>query len=325
MRVRFAAAALGLALISSPELLGAQSGDRLNPMIPLHEKGSPVFGIAHPGIGGRGGGGRRGGGANAAVAAAATGAATTQQAAPAPSLPDIAKQTVAYRQADYLFTSTGGDAFLNYVKEITAAGGSVRTHPFGAKIPPWPNNANAVTAMHRQLNSGHVAVMMQYVESAQEVQEVIKSMRFASAGGTRPDSGYDAAAAFWGLTPQQYKQKADVWPLNPNGELLVTVIIESRVGLDKVREIAAEPGVSVIWVGFGTLGQVFSGDPEGREAAAQKVLAACKEFRKPCGFPTNNAAEVEQRFKEGWSVFLFQRWGDAAFGGIEAGRKLGGR
>ena len=61
-----------------------------------------------------------------------------------------------------------------------------------------------------------------------------------------------------------------MWPLNTRGELLLSVIIESVEGIEKAREIAAEPGVGQIFVGFGTLGGVFRGDPAGREAAAQQ-------------------------------------------------------
>jgi 4-hydroxy-2-oxoheptanedioate aldolase len=166
---------------------------------------------------------------------------------------------------------------------------------------------------------------MEAVESAQEVRDVIKAMRLTSAGGTRPAIGLEKAAAYWGLSVDEYKQKADIWPLNKNGELLVTVIIESRVGLEKAREIVAEPGVAQVFAGYGTLGGVFKGDPEGRENAARTILAACKEFRVPCGFPVNNPAEMERRIKEGWSVFIMQRRDENAFAAIETGRALGSR
>ena len=298
--------------------IGAQTRDRLNPIIALQEKGLPIFGIAHPAIVPRGAGRGRG--------AAPDPAAPPAPAPPPIVLSDVAKETVGYTRADYLFTSGTSDTFLRYIEEIKKAGGSMRTHPFSAKIGIWhsnPENVNA--AIVRQLNAGHSNVSMEAVESAQEVRDVIKAMRFVSAGGTRPETGLENAAAYWGLTVDQYKQKADVWPINKNGELLISVIIESREGIAKAREIAAEPGVGQIFAGYGTLGGVFRGDPEGREAAAMTILAACKEFKIPCGFPTNNPAEIEQRTKEGWTVFIMQRRDEAAFAAIETGRKLAGR
>ncbi len=302
----------------------AQASGRMNPIIALQEKGLPIFGISHPAIVARPMGGRGRGGPPGATTVA-------PDAPPAPAPPpivlaDVAKETVDYKGADYLFTSGTSETFLRYMEEITKAGGSMRTHPFSAKIGIWHvNPTNSANSIIRQLNAGHVAVSAEAVESADEVREVIKAMRFASAGGTRPDTGLANAAAYWGLTVDQYKKKADVWPLNKNGELLVTVIIESKEGLARAREIAAVKGVGQIFAGYGTLGGVFRDDPAGREAAAAQILAACKEFKIPCGFPTNNAAEMQQRMKEGWTVHIMQRRNDDGFAAVETGRTLGGR
>lgn len=318
MRLLLVLALLVVTGLTAPMPVGAQATGRMNPIIALQEKGLPVFGIAHPAIVPRGAGRGRG--------AAADPAAPPPPPPPAIVLSDVAKETVAYSRADYLFTSGASDTFLRYIEEIKKAGGSMRTHPFAAKIGIWhsnPENVNA--AIVRQLNAGHSSVSMEAVESAQEVRDVIKAMRFVSAGGTRPEVGLENAAAYWGLTVDEYKQKADVWPINKNGELIISVIIESREGLAKVREIAAEPGVGQIFAGYGTLGGVFRGDPAGREAAAAQILAACREFKIPCGFPANNPAEIEQRTKEGWSVFIMQRRDEAGFAAVETGRKLGGR
>jgi 2-keto-3-deoxy-L-rhamnonate aldolase RhmA len=304
--------------LAAPVAFSSQAADRRNPIIALHEKGLPAFGILHPAIvAGRGRGRGRG---------AADPSAPPPPPPPAIVLSDVAKETVGYTRADYLYTSGTSDTFLSYLEEISKAGGSMRTHPFTAKIGIWHEDPTGVTArIVRQLNAGHSNVSMEEVESAQEVRDVIQAMRFVSAGGTRPETGLEHAAAYWGLSVDQYKRKADVWPINKDGELLISVIVESREGLAKVREIAAEPGVGEIFAGYGTLGGVFRDDPAGREAAAAQILAACKEFNVPCGFPTNNPAEMEQRMKEGWTVFIMQRRDDAGFAAIETGRKMSGR
>ena len=318
MRLLSVLALLLMTALTASIPVGAQATGRMNPIIALQEKGLPVFGIAHPPIVPRGAGRARG--------AAADPAAPPPPPPPAIVLSDVAKETVAYNRADYLFTSGTSDTFLRYIEEIKKAGGSMRTHPFAAKIGIWHSNPeNVNNAIIRQLNAGHSSVSMEAVESAQEVRDVIKAMRFVSAGGTRPETGLENAAAYWGLTVHEYKKKADVWPLNKNGELIISVIIESREGLAKVREIAAEPGVGQIFAGYGTLGGVFRDDPAGREAAAAQILAACKEFKVPCGFPTNNPSEMEQRTREGWTVFIMQRRDEAGFAAVETGRKLGGR
>ena len=88
---RLTAAALGLSSLLSSITGTAQSPQRLNPMIALHEKGLPVFGITHPAIAPG-----RGRGPNAASIAEAP-------PPPMPSLMDAARETVAYPHADFAY------------------------------------------------------------------------------------------------------------------------------------------------------------------------------------------------------------------------------
>jgi 4-hydroxy-2-oxoheptanedioate aldolase len=135
------------------------------------------------------------------------------------------------------------------------------------------------------------------------------------------------------MSEKEYKEKADLWPLNPKGELINWTIVESKEGLKHVREIAAVKGIGVLWPGAGTLGGVFSTvdsatgrrvrDDVAWEAAIQQVLAACKEFNVPCGFPANTAEIMDMRAKQGFTVFV-SNWGDAGFATVDAGRKLRG-
>jgi 4-hydroxy-2-oxoheptanedioate aldolase len=156
-------------------------------------------------------------------------------------------------------------------------------------------------------------------------------MRFKSKGGTRSED-VGGAPAFWGMSDKEYKEKADLWPLNPSGELVNWTIIESQAGLAKVREIAAVKGIGVLWPGAGTLRGLFSTtdaagqrklDEAAWEAAIQQVLSACKEFQLACGFPAN-AADIQLRMSQGFTVFVMN-WGDAGFKTVEAGRKIAGR
>src|SRR5205085_4626565 len=95
------------------------------------------------------------------------------------------------------------------------------------------------------------------VESADEVRAGLAAMRFKSKGGTRPDE-VGAAPSYWGMNDQAYRQKADLWPLNADGELINWTIVESKEGLAHVREIAAVKGIGVLWPGAGTLRGVFT-------------------------------------------------------------------
>jgi 2-keto-3-deoxy-L-rhamnonate aldolase RhmA len=156
-------------------------------------------------------------------------------------------------------------------------------------------------------------------------------MRFKSRGGTRSDA-VGSAPAYWGMSEKEYKEKADVWPLNPKGELVNFTIVETKAGLARVREIAAVKGIGVLFPGAGTLRGVFTTtdangqrtfDEKGWEAAIQQVLAACKEFKVPCGYPAT-ATDIEARMQQGFSVFIIN-WGEQGFKAVDIGRKAAGR
>jgi 2-keto-3-deoxy-L-rhamnonate aldolase RhmA len=308
-----------------------QAQRHLNPVIDLLADHRPVLGIYAP----RSGGGRGGrGGAPPADA-------------PAPKTPaELAREALSYKNADFLFDgSMEGDfdrafpVFAQFVEGLTAAGGIVDktraprlTHALIIKTHKIADDPKlAAERIGRQLDLGVSGIMFPEVESADEVKAGLAAMRFASKGGTRPD-GVGNAPAVWGMSEKQYRDRADLWPLNPKGELINWTIVESKEGLKHVREIAAVKGIGVLWPGAGTLSGVFSStDPvTGRrvrddaawEAAIQQVLAACKEFNVPCGFPANTPDVMEMRAKQGFTVFV-SGWGENGFATIDAGHKLG--
>jgi 4-hydroxy-2-oxoheptanedioate aldolase len=340
---------MAIALVSGIAFVQAQSArkPRLNPMIELLEQKKPVFGLYAPSNrrpGGRGGPGARGG-ATPAPAEAAAAKPADAPAAPQKTPLELAREAVAFKQADFIFDGSmeggvdrGLPAYTEFVKGMQEAGALRKTpflrltHPLVVKMQEIGSETDkTVDAISKQLNAGVSGIMFVKAESADEVKRGIAAMRFRSKGGTRPDN-VGAAPAYWGMSEAEYKQRADVWPLNPNGELVNWTIIESKAGLAHVREIAAVPGVGVLWPGAGTLRGVFSTtDANGQrqtdtaawENAIQSVLSACKEFKIACGYPAS-PDDIEMRMKQGFSVFVMN-WGDAGFKAIEIGRRVGNR
>ena len=329
MRSRSLVTAVILALALQHVGGQAQTRQRLNPMIDLLDQHTPVFGVywpANPTGRGRAG-------------------APPPAAVPAKSPIEFAHEALAYRNADFLFSGSmeGGvdraiGGVTDFVKATADAGALMKTpfprfpHPLMVKTPKIaPDTARAVQNISRELNLGVSGIMFVETESAEEVRAGIAAMRFTSRGGTRSED-VAMAPAYWGMTEPQYKQKADLWPLNPDGELVNWTIVESKEGLAHVREIAAVKGIGVLWPGAGTLRGVFSTtnaagervvDTAGWENAIQQVLAACKEFHVPCGFPAT-PSDIEMRMKQGFSVFVMN-WGDAGFKAVDLGRAASGR
>lgn len=303
--------------------LSAQSRQHLNPMVDLLKAGKPVFGLATPSA-------RAGRGGDAIV--------RTPQ--------ELAKETLAHPEADYFFNGgmergvdAGIDAFTQFADAIVAAGG-VTTSPshglraaMNVKTPKISTDpAKAIENISRQLNAGVTSISFVHVDTANELEQGIAAMRFTSRGGTRPEN-VGNAPKYWGVTEKEYRERADVWPLNPNGELVAWAIIETKEGLANVREIAQVKGLGVLIPGAGTLRGVFSTrdasgavtrDEQAWEAAIQQVLAACREFKVACGYPAGEA-DIEMRMKQGFSVFIIQQFNDSGFNAVKIGRNAAGR
>jgi 2-keto-3-deoxy-L-rhamnonate aldolase RhmA len=317
-----------LAILSLSSLASAQDAPHLNPVVDLLAKTQPVFGLYAPAN-------RRPG----------RGGAIPADAPPPKSPAQLALDALANQSADYIFDGTmegnferGYGPFVEFMKGM-ADGGTLKASPARRLHQPMfvkmheisPDPALAANNIARQLNLGVAGIVFVGVESPAEVRAGIAAMRFGSAGGTRPDD-VGTAAKLWGMTDAEYRSRADVWPLNPKGELVNFTIVESRAGLERIREIAAVPGIGVLFPGAGTLRGVFTStdaggqrvfDQAGWEGAIQKVLAACKEFNVACGYPANEN-DIEMRMRQGFNVFVIG-WGDAGFRAVDIGRKVARR
>ena len=327
MRIPIVFAATAVTLLVQPAR-AQRKAERLNPIISLLEAKQPVFGLYAP--------------ANRRVRPGETAPAA---AAPTKTPAELALEALGNKTGDYVFDGSmegNFDAafptFAEFMKGLES-GGTVQKspfirlhHPVMVKTPEIaPDVGKASDRIGRQLNLGVSGIVFVTVESADEVKAGLAAMRFKSKGGTRSDD-VGNAPAIWGMSEKEYRERADVWPLNPNGELVNFTIVESKAGLAKVREIAAVKGIGVLFPGAGTLRGVFSTadangqrvlDEKGWEGAIQQVLAACKEFNVPCGYPAN-ANDIEMRMKQGFSVFVIG-WGEQGFKAVDIGRKIAGR
>jgi 4-hydroxy-2-oxoheptanedioate aldolase len=102
--------------------------------------------------------------------------------------------------------------------------------------------------------------------------------------GVRGWGSHKFAAWVWGIGEEEYLSRADVWPLNPKGELILGVKIEDPQALKNAEQTLQVPGLAFAEHGPRDFG--FSlGFPEGRadppvpkgvEEAGDIVLNICK-------------------------------------------------
>ncbi|HEY8597973.1 MAG TPA: aldolase/citrate lyase family protein [Thermomicrobiales bacterium] len=122
--------------------------------------------------------------------------------------------------------------------------------------------------------------------------------------GTRGRGSEPTAAPVWGLSGADYLGRCDPWPLNPQGELLLGVKLESPEGVANCEAILAVPGLGFAELGPGDLSLSLGYTtmprdpfpPEMAEARA-RIFAACRRNNIPfldSGTPENIAAKLDE-------------------------------
>ncbi len=179
-----------------------------------------------------------------------------------------------------------------------------------ARFPPEADQSQWV--VKQALDIGLMGIIFNGTDRRDQALVAVRSMRYPQLKGSpfiEPAGlrgvGPANATWIWGLSADEYDRRADLWPLNPDGDLLAMVMIESVEGLQNVNEIAAVPGVGALFVGAGSdlsrsMG-VRPGAPE-VEAGFAQVLKACKAQKIGCAITATTGRDVARRVTEGWNI-----------------------
>jgi 4-hydroxy-2-oxoheptanedioate aldolase len=173
-------------------------------------------------------------------------------------------------------------------------------------------------AVKQVLEIGAMGIVFPRVESKAQAELAVRTHRFKpqrAANYPNPPGlrhvTPSKAARFWGLNIDDYIQRADVWPLNPDGELFTMIMIESAEGLEHLNEILDVPGIGAIFIGPNDLsmslgvGRFSPKHPRETEAAIQTILAGCKAKHVICGMQVDGGeAGIKERIAQGFRVIL---------------------
>jgi 4-hydroxy-2-oxoheptanedioate aldolase len=236
------------------------------------------------------------------------------------------------------------EGLADYMRGLVDGGPTRSGHRTPAVIVEAPvNGTDRANVMHnawqfRQiLARGVHGILLCQAESADAVQAFVEACRYpiAAAGrdpalpsplarmdgavrgpspagtlglGTRGRGSEPEAMAIWGVDQQEYFRRADPWPLNPDGELLLGVKLESPEGVAQCEAIIAVPGIGFAEIGPGDLGlslgyTALRNDPYPPEmqAARDRILAACKA-RGVRFLESAKPGNIQQRIDEGVRV-----------------------
>ncbi len=177
-----------------------------------------------------------------------------------------------------------------------------------------PTISGSAWVVQQCLAQGVHGVHLARARSPEAVKKYVQAARYpfhkqkveVLGEGTRGWGSQNYAASIWGVDATRYLQIADVWPLNPAGELLLGLKIEDKQALEHAAETLAVPGIAFAEHGPRDMGLSY-GYLEGRadppvppevKAAGDRVLALCKKNK--VAFLDNVLPEnVEQRIRDG--------------------------
>ena len=179
-----------------------------------------------------------------------------------------------------------------------------------ARFPPEADESAWV--VKQALDIGLMGVIFNGVDTRAQGLAAVQSMRYPQLKTSRyfepigkRGAGPGLATWLWGVTGDEYERHADLWPLNPEGDLLAIFMIESVEGIRSLDQILSVPGVGAAFIGTAndlrhSLG-VPANSPE-VEAARQTILKGCLAHKVACGITVGSGAEMVKRLGEGWKM-----------------------
>jgi 4-hydroxy-2-oxoheptanedioate aldolase len=181
------------------------------------------------------------------------------------------------------------------------------------------------------LDYGALGLILPYAESAEDVAHLAETMRYArkdAQGVIRGERRVwpKLAMRYWGYSKfEEYRDMANLWPAEPQGELALIAIVATPKAYDQLESIAAVPGLSGMmfgakhaWHAFAKSGAINLEDAD-LAAFRNRMLAACKangiaagtslSATPPKGAGGKGAVDLpflKRRIEEGFGVFLTQ-------------------
>jgi 4-hydroxy-2-oxoheptanedioate aldolase len=203
----------------------------------------------------------------------------------------------------------------------------VRIPPNGAEMNHW--------LAKQALDLGAYGIVWPHITTVDQAYNAVAACRYPrlknvplyEPAGVRGDAPM-AAARYWGLTQEEYYEKADVWPLNPRGEILVVLMIEAVEAVQNLADMLTNvPGIGAILIGEGDMSQELGHPrqynyPPLLEAMGQ-VVATCRRYNVPVGHPHVDSQNLERVLNEGYRILMTAP--TRHYSALDKGRELSGR
>jgi 2-keto-3-deoxy-L-rhamnonate aldolase RhmA len=164
----------------------------------------------------------------------------------------------------------------------------------GRKAVPFTRvPVNELWTAKRMLDIGSIGVIFPFTDSVELARQAVAACKYPPAG--KRGVGPGMAALRW-PAPEGYPKWA-------NDNVMVIVIVERPAAIEQIEEIAAVPGIDVIFTGlndlsygYGVPGQLTS---PVMKAAVERVMSAARKHDIPVGGP-GDASAIKRMIGEGY-------------------------
>ncbi|HAL48568.1 MAG: hypothetical protein FI707_15850 [SAR202 cluster bacterium] len=193
------------------------------------------------------------------------------------------------------FDMTGLDDYMRGLVDGGPTASGHRTPAVIVEVPVDGASEDVVRANAWQLRQvlarGVHGILLCHAESPGAVRAFVESCRypFQTIGvgvgleqGRRGSAGQASASQIWGVSVDEYLDKADPWPLNPDGELMLGLKIENQRALVNAELSLRVPGISFAEWGPGDMSMSYGYKNSPSEPWPDELQAARERIRKAC-------------------------------------------
>ena len=223
--------------------------------------------------------------------------------------------------------------FLLNRKRVADSGSLLADPTPVVRIPPNTREQNQ-WVIKQALDTGVYGLILPHLDTVEGAMSAVQSARYPQVPGVADFEPHGErgwwqriAPRYWGLSAAEYYDAADLWPLDPDGNLLLMGIVEEPTGVANLPDILRQvKGIGAIWAGPGDMSVALghrgnANHPEVQEMLL-RILGICKDAGVPCAVGCT-AAEVPMRLEQGFSILITAPTRTA--GGLEEGRRIAGR
>ena len=181
----------------------------------------------------------------------------------------LSKTWADFIRLDTEHSSSNWDGIAEFMKGLKDGGPTKSGHQSPAVIAELPfkgiNKQNVISnswIIHHLLAKGVHGLILCHANSVDAVREFVAACRYTfnklGVGkklpiGNRGHGGQILGSKIWGISESEYLKKADPWPLNPDGELILGIKLENKVAINNANNTTRVPGLCVGDYGLGDI------------------------------------------------------------------------